>query len=153
MNTNTKTKTNNNSPLGGQGASTAAQRKEIHLLCDCNTEIKEALVHQYSNGRTTTSTELTLDEASRLISSLKSHWARFKKSKRQHMYIVSLLRQLGWTQHNERYGIIADMDRLSDFLKSTRSPVRKPLQDMNTQELSTLINCLESMLGKKFNTK
>lgn len=139
-----------NTIMQTNSASTAAQRKEIHILCDCNTEIKEALVHQYSNGRTTTSTELTLDEASRLISSLKSHWARFKKSKRQHMYIVSLVRQLGWTQPNERYGIIADMDRLSDFLKSKKNPVRKPLQDMNTKELSVLINCLESMLGKKF---
>lgn len=146
------TKTNKKPPLGGLVAS-PAQRKYIHQLCNYDSELKQELVHQFSKGRTTTSTELTQTEAQALIDSLQVHWARFRKNNRQHMYIVSLLRQMGWTQTSDRYGIIADMDRLSDFLKSKRSPIRKPLQQMTTEETTTLINCLESMLGKKFQGK
>lgn len=84
---------------------------------------------------------------------LGAHWARFRKDNKQHMYVLSLMRQMGWTERSLRYGEIADMHRLSAFLKSKKSPVNKPLQRMDSTDLQKLINCFESMLGKKMGAK
>ncbi|QSS96610.1 hypothetical protein [Psychroflexus sp. ALD_RP9] len=131
----------------------AKQRRLIHQLCHYDADLKQELVYQFTKGRTTTSLELKQDEAQALISSLQINWATFNKNNQQHRYILSLLRQIGWTKQHSRHGQVADLERLSNFLKSAKSPVKKPLQSMSVQELNTIINCLESMLGKKMGAK
>ncbi|MBB4117888.1 hypothetical protein GGR32_000160 [Mesonia hippocampi] len=132
----------------------SSQRKQLYKLFRYSKET-EALHVRHITGcdDKTEAKELTASQAKQLIASLTTHWAYFDKNNQQHSYILSLLRQIGWTKSSERYGIIADMDRLSDFLKSKKSPVPKPLQNMDSTELSTLINCLESILGKKYGAK
>ncbi len=78
-------------------------------------------------------------------------WARFDIKNQQHKYILSLLRQIGWTKPSDRYGVIADMERFGKWLQSHRTPVNKPLVRMDKEETTKIINALESMLGKKFN--
>lgn len=127
--------------------STPSQRQLIHKLCNYDAELKQDLVHQFSNGRTTTSLELTEKESNHLIYALQN-WANFNSGNTQHRYILSLCIQKGWCKHHQKYGQVADLNRLSDFLKSKRSPVRKPLLQMNKTECSKIISCLESMTIK-----
>src|SRR5690606_20818993 len=95
--------------------------------------------------------ELTEAQAAKLINSLQVNWAVVDKYNQQHKYILSLLMQIGWRKQSDRYGTVADLNRLSDFLKSKKSPLNphlKPLQDMDHKETSKLISCFESMLTK-----
>lgn len=152
METQTKKfKTTEKSPLGGLEASpsTPSQRRLLHQLCGYNAELKADLVHQFSNGRTTTSLELTQKECNHLIYSLQN-WANFDTNNTQHRYILSLCIQKGWTKQSQKYGQIADLNKLSNFLKSKRCPVRKPLMQMDKTECSKIISCLESMTLKHY---
>lgn len=85
-----------------------------------------------------------------IVQANNKNWGLFDKKNKQHMSILSQLRTLQWTVKNERYGEVADILRLSEFLKSDNSPVKKPLKDMNEKELSKMINCFESMVTKKY---
>lgn len=77
-------------------------------------------------------------------------WGLFDKNNQQHKAVLSQLRQLQWTTKSERWGEIADINRLSDFLKSDKSPVKKPLTKMGPHEVSKIIECLKSMVTKKY---
>lgn len=80
----------------------------------------------------------------------KSCWGFFDKNNLQHKAVLSQLRQLQWTTTSKRWGEVADINRLSDFLKSERSPVQKPLTKMEPEEVSKIIECLKSMVTKKY---
>lgn len=80
----------------------------------------------------------------------KSNWGLFDKNNKQHKAVLSQLRTLQWVKHSEKWGEVADLDRLSDFLKSDKSPVKKPLKDMTEKEVSKIIECLKSMVRKKY---
>ncbi|WP_286913088.1 hypothetical protein [Flavobacterium sp. UBA4197] len=79
----------------------------------------------------------------------KDNWAIFNPKNKQHKYILSLCIQKGWGVENDRYGEIADLDRLSNWLKSDKSPVRKPLKKMSSLEVSKIISALEIMNAKR----
>lgn len=133
---------------------TTHQRKQLYKLFGYNKETEAIHVQQITGDASKkSSADLTLEQAKKLIGNLTTYWAYFNKDDQQHKYILSLLRQIGWTKASDRYGIVADMDRLSVFLKSNKSPVPKPLQKMNPEETTKIINCLESMLGKKYGAK
>lgn len=81
--------------------------------------------------------------------SLKN-WGLFDKTNKQHLTILSQLRQLQWVVESEKWGEIADINRLSEFLKSDKSPINKPLKDMIPEELSKIISCFNSIIIKHF---
>lgn len=122
-------------------------------------EFKEELVQQITGQPNKRSCkDLSFEQANQLLSKLGiapqsspgKYWGTFSMKNPQHKYILSLLRQIGWTKTSDRYGLVADMERLGNFLQSEKSPVQKPLRQMSKPETTKLINCLESMLGKKF---
>lgn len=78
------------------------------------------------------------------------NWGFFDKNNQQHKAVLSQLRTLQWTTKSERWGEVADINRLSDFLKSDKSPVKKPLTKMEPHEVSKIIECLKSMVTKKY---
>ena len=80
----------------------------------------------------------------------QDNWGFFDKNNQQHKAVLSQLRQLQWTTKSERWGEVADINRLSEFLKSDKSPVKKPLKKMDPQEVSKIIECLKSMITKKY---
>ncbi len=80
----------------------------------------------------------------------EENWGLFDKNNQQHKTVLSLLRQIHWTVPHDRHGEVADLGRLSDFLKSDKSPVKKPLIKMEPKEVSKIIAALESMQNKKF---
>ena len=98
--------------------------------------------------------DLTFDQANELIDRLggrmfsDDNWGLFDKNNRQQRYVISLLYQLGWVRSHYLHGYIPDLHHLSNWLKSSRSPVRKPLKSMTSKELTKIISALESMLEK-----
>lgn len=141
---------------------TKKQKQLLHIRIPDDDE-RAFMVQRITGSLMKTScNDLSFNQAAELLErlGLSSHkknnqnqWGRFSKNNRQHMYILSLMRQIGWTKNSERYGVIADMERLGNWLKSSRSPVQMPLMDMNSHQTNTIINALESMLGKKFDKK
>ena len=80
----------------------------------------------------------------------KSNWGLFDKNNQQHKTLLSLLRQAQWTIPNERWGEVADLPRLSDFLKSDKSPIKKPLKKMEPWEVSKIIEALKGIVKSKY---
>ena len=85
-----------------------------------------------------------------IVKSGGENWGFFDKNNLQHKAVLSQLRTLQWTVKHQRFGEVADINRLSDFLKSDKSPVRKPLTKMEPSEVSKIIECLKSMVTKKY---
>jgi hypothetical protein len=135
--------------------STSNQRIQISKLTGYNKEVKLRLVLEITKDPKRSSTkDLSPMEAQTLINSLATNWGAFDNSKQSHKYILSLLIQIGWTKQLEPFGTVADINRLSEFLKSVKSPVNKPLKSMSPAEVSQkLIPALESMTSKKYNKK
>ena len=129
--------------------STPDQRKLIHQLCRYDAELKQQIIIDATDGRTATSREISIDEASDIINRLCNNWAKFDKENSQHRYILSLLHQLGWVDHSTGLAL-PDLDRLSYWLKSKRCPINKPIKAMTTKELTKVINALESMTAKAY---
>lgn len=130
--------------------STTSQRRDLYKLFGYCKETEAVHVSELTKGKATTAKELSIHQADQLQKKLVTNWAVFDKNNSQHKYILSLMIQLTWSKIHPLHGEVADMARLSDFLKSKKSPVPKPLQDMDTQETSKLISCLESMITKKY---
>jgi hypothetical protein len=142
---------------------TTKQKQLIHVNAPTR-DTKEEFV-QWATGdvEKTSCNDLNFDQANKILVKLgirplaqslgrplEKNWGRFDKSNKQHMRVMSQLHQIGWTQANERYGTVADIDRLGQWLQSERSPVRKPLRKMNGREISKIINALNSMTVKKY---
>ena len=136
--------------------SSKEQRQYIYKLCRYDKAAKEEAVSGISEGRTTSTTGLSYTEANTLIVNLGGkpilydNWAYFDKKKKNHRQIISLCIQLGWSVKDDKYGEIADLGRLSQWLKSDKSPVRKKLKQMNNTEVSKIIGALQNMIVKKY---
>lgn len=98
---------------------------------------------------------LTYDQATKIIEAQKLqkgkrffaiNWAVFDFKNTQHRAILSLLRQAGWVIDHIVYGQVADLVRLSAFLKSNKCPVNKPLQYMDMRETSKIITALKAIV-------
>lgn len=136
------------------------QVKRIHVLLPegikRDKEQKANLMQQFTKDYRKTSTkDLTFIQANQLIKRLGGkplqydNYAYIDFKNKQHRYIYSLLMQHGWTVYSQEHTkSIADLQRLSDWLKSHRSPVKKKLKDMTPKELSKIITALEQMMLK-----
>ena len=136
-----------------------SQIQRIHALLPTviknDADQKAALVQQYTGDWNKTSTkDLTLNQANELIVRLGGqaikyeNWAFFDFKNGKHKYILSLCLQNGWSVFSQKYQKeIADTYRLSEFLKSDKSPVKKPLNKMTSTEVSKLIYVLEKIMS------
>lgn len=77
-------------------------------------------------------------------------WSKFDKSNPKHKLILSLMYQAGWTKPNPRHGEVPDMDRLDSFLKSDKSPVKKPLMKMTDAETEKVIAALKGIIKSRY---
>lgn len=127
--------------------STPNQRREIHKLTRYDKEFKCEMVKQITGDPSKVSTmDLSIVQADKLIFTLTKNWAFYDKDNNKHMYILSLLRQMRWTVPHHIHGEVADLERFSNWLKSMKSPVKKPLKSMSPEETSRLITALESIV-------
>jgi hypothetical protein len=80
----------------------------------------------------------------------KQNWASFDKTNPKHKVILSLLYQMQWVKPSEKWGEVPDIERLSNFLQSDKSPVKKKLKDMEPQELEKLITALSGIVKHRY---
>lgn len=133
------------------------QKQLLAILTRGDKELKKLLVQQACQDESKTSTnDLTHAQANQLIVHLGGkpvyydNWALFDKTKASHRQILSLCIQYGWSVPHATRDEVADLGRLSEWLKSERSPVNKKLKDMTPQEVSKVISALENMVNKKY---
>ena len=77
-----------------------------------------------------------------------SVWAAFDKYNTKHRAILSRCHTLGWVQEDKPQ--FADLHRLGAWLKSDRSPVKRPLKDMDSRELSKIITAMDNIIKSKY---
>ncbi|WP_306353688.1 hypothetical protein [Flavobacterium sp. '19STA2R22 D10 B1'] len=82
--------------------------------------------------------------------STNQNWGLFDKNNSKHIKILSLLRTAQWTVSHPKFGEVADLERLSKWLKCPRSPINKPLKDMSNTELEKIISALEGIIKSRF---
>ncbi len=115
-----------------------------------------AFLSELHGREITTTKELSKIEADEVLYFLNTgktknyEWGHFDNQNRQHRTLLSLLRQAQWTVPNERHGEVPDLERLSNFLKSSKSPVNKPLLKMTKQEVSKIITAFEGIVKHKY---
>lgn len=74
------------------------------------------------------------------------NFASFDKNNNQHMYVLSLARQLGWIENHPKWGKVADLEVLGKFIAKNTSS-KKPLLKQSIKELQLTIHALEKVLG------
>jgi hypothetical protein len=137
---------------------TKQQKQLIHVNAHDRDQKEELVQWATEDVEKISCNDLSFEQANLILEKLgqqphkakRNYYGLFDKKNQQHMAIVSLTRQLGWEQSNERYGRVADMNRLGDWLQSSKAPVSKPLKKMTTQELTTTINAMTGMVAKRY---
>lgn len=71
-------------------------------------------------------------------------YALFDKTNKRHMYMMSLCRQLGWTTHHPKYGIIPDLERLGRFIAHDCRH-KTPIKSQTPTQLQVTIHQLEQV--------
>ena len=143
---------------------TNQQIRIIHTLLPAvykkDKEQKQELVHQFTGSFEKTSTkDLTFKQANLLISRFGGkpvrydHWGLFDAKNAQHKKVLSLCQEIGWSIYNDKLKRnVADIYRLSEFLKSKKSPVTMPLKQMTPEQISRkLIPALEGISKSTYN--
>jgi len=137
---------------------TNQQIKIIHTLLPevykKDKDQKKELVYQFTEEYAKTSIkDLTFYQANIMIIRFGGkavnyeHWGLFDVKNGSHMKVLSLLQEIGWTTYNEtQKRNVADIYKLSQFLKSNKSPVNLPLKKMTALQISRkLIPALEGI--------
>lgn len=77
-------------------------------------------------------------------------WAWFSANNTQHLKVLSLLKTGGFVIWNDKLqDHHADLGYLDNFLKSDKSPVKKPLNEQTVEELHKTIYALEKIVEYK----
>lgn len=159
----TKTKTKAQVVYGDHLPITAYQIKEIRKNSNFEEDIKEEWVQWVTGDVNRTSLKsLTQAQAVRILRQQTGanqpavkddNWGFFDKDNRQHLTLLAYMRTAQWTTPNGKHGEVADIDRLSEWLKSELSPVNKPLKKMQPWEVSKIIKAFEGIVNSKFKSK
>ena len=148
----TKTKTQPN-PTNGI---TKFQINRIMQNCQYNVEIKNEWV-QWATGdvNRTSLRSITHDQAIKILlqqtgatplNESPDNWGLFDKNNKQHLTILAQMRTAQWVVPNDKYGEVPDLERLSEFLKSDKSPIKKPLKQMQPWEVSKIIEAMKGIV-------
>ena len=155
----TKTKrTNSANPVptyDPEGPITTFQKNRIMQNCNYNIDIKNEWVQWVTGDVNKTSLRnITQAQAVRIIkqqtgsdsSGAVENWGAFDKNNSQHRYILSILRTANIVVKSEKWGEVPDTAGwLNRFLRSPKSPVKKPLKKMSPTEVSKIITALEGV--------
>jgi hypothetical protein len=155
----TATKTKFPTVYGDDLPITAFQIKAIRKNCNFEESIKEEWVQWVTGDVNQTSLKsLTQKQAVKIIcqqtgsTPLPSegaggrNWGLFDKNNKQHLTILAQMRTAQWVAPNDKYGEVPDLERLSEFLKSAKSPINKPLKQMEPWELSKIIEAMKGIV-------
>jgi hypothetical protein len=137
------------------------QKKQIRANFGYDVGLKEEAV-QWATGDNSKRSlnDLTYEQADAIIrrqtgkefeQSPAESWAWFDKNNKRHMLILSLCRQAQWvTMHPKLRSEVVDLDRLSNWLKSDKSPVQKKLTKMDAVEIEKIIKALRGIVKSKY---
>lgn len=121
-------------------------------------EEKENIVFSFTSGRTSHLSAMEPEEMISLLDKLQGNqgnndylvYGKFDKSKKQHMYILSMCMQLGWSVYNRNVGRnVADLVRLGRFIMHFGA-IKKPLSEQSKEELQKTVYQFEEMVRKHF---
>lgn len=153
----TATKTKSPPVYGDDLPITAYQIKAIRKNCNFQEDIKEEWVQWVTGDVSRTSLKrLTQAQAVRIIKAQtgaepqEDNWGLFDKENKQHLTILAQMRTAQWVIPNDKYGEVPDIERLSDFLKSEKSPINKSLKQMQPWELSKVIEAMKGIVKSKY---
>ncbi len=73
-----------------------------------------------------------------------------KPDPKKRKVLFSLMHLAQWTIPNEKYGEVPDLKRLSTFLQSDKSPVKKKLIKMDPAELEKIIVAFTGIVKSKY---
>ena len=142
------------------GVITPFQVKRIMQNCSYQVETKNEWVQWVTGDVNRTSLKsITQDQAVKIISAQEGstpinqpteNWAVFDNKNPKHKIVLSLLYQMQWVTPSQKHGEVPDLDRLSKFLQSEKSPVKKKLKDMETHEVEKLIVALRGIVKSRF---
>ena len=153
------TKTKSPPVYGDDLPITAFQIKEIRKNCNFQEEIKEEWVQWVTGDVTRNSLKsLTQAQAVKILRQQNPHpqplskgegsenWGLFDKNNKQHLTILAQMRTAQWVKPSKKWGEIPDIERLSEFLKSDKSPINKPLKQMQPSEVSKIIEAMKGIV-------
>lgn len=156
----TATKTKSPPVYGDDLPITAYQIKEIRKLCQFNEDYKCEVVYE-ATGQTSLK-KLTQKQAVSIINGFNpnrvlnpvrvgtENWGLFDKNNKQHLTVLAQMRTAQWVIPNDKYGEVPDLERLSEFLKSEKSPINKPLKKMEPWEVSKVIEAFKGIVKSKY---
>lgn len=140
-----------------QGKITTYQIKRIMKNCNFNMDIKNEWVQWATDSDQTSLRNITQDQAVKIIKAQEGihdaeelSWAKFDKTNKRHLKILSLLLQAGWSKPHQTRKEVADLQRFESFLKSVKSPVKKPLKDMSSEEVEKIIAALNGIVKHRW---
>lgn len=138
---------------GDNNPITPHQISEIMRNCAYNKDIKDEWVQWVTGDVNCTSLRsLKQYQAIRILNrqmgkeAAHESWGSFDTGNKQHTTIMAILRTANIVVTHPRHGEVADMKGwFSKFLQSNKSPVQKPLMDMQPKEVSKIIVALEGV--------
>lgn len=111
-------------------------------------------ISAYFDREITSTKDLSSVEADNFIYFLNTgikqekNWAFFNKHSfvNERKLLFSYLYQAQWVVKNETHNEVPDLERLSNFLKSKKSPVNKPLKQFNKQDWSKILQAFRNIV-------
>lgn len=123
---------------------TISQNARLHGLINelkIDKETKEDLVYTFTQGRSASSSDMSVDECQSLIGYLEYTKPRkTDKANKQRKKILSICHEMDW-RVNEK----VDFKRLEDYLLKY-GYLHKPLNDYTEDELPTLVTQFQNLL-------
>ena len=137
---------------------TPYQIKQIMANCSYQVDTKNEYVQWVTEDVTRTSLKsITQAQAVKIIRQQtgqsepeRENWAVFDKANPKHKVILSLCHQLQWTKPSVKWGEVPDLNKLSNFLQSDKSPVKKKLTAMSDTEVQKIIKALNGIIKHKY---
>ena len=147
------TKTKSPTVYGDDLPITAYQIKEIRKNSNFQEDIKEEWVQWVTGDVSRTSLKsLTQAQAVRIIKAQtgaepqEDNWGLFDKNNKQHLTVLAQMRTAQWVVPSDKYGEVPDLERLSNWLKGSLSPINKPLKKMEPWEVSKIIEAMKGIV-------
>ena len=134
---------------------TKQQKIDIRRNCDWKEDIKEEWV-QWATGdvKKTSLNDLTFEQADKILKQqlgTDGDAAKFQKfdcKNRQHVYILSMLHQIGWTKVIKGR-TVGDMVPFGHWLQKY-SPIKLPLTQMGVKQTQKVIYAFEEYVKYTF---
>ena len=108
---------------------------------------KQAMVSSFSEGRCTSSTQLTMDEARAMIQYLKGCQATPEANNKAGRMIGKIFyyaHEMGWTKKNSSGKLVADGKRVDEWMKKY-SYLKKAINRYSYEELPKLVSQFEQV--------